>query len=126
MPIFTTLSRRSFFAAAGAAALAPSLRAQQNTPPDYVPRDWSGQVPVRYPDPDVIALDNRFRRYIIGNTIYSNCTSGINVEGTSGNYVVENNIAVDNAKVRYRVVREVRYPPWYGWRYWWRPTPPKF
>ncbi|HTZ44847.1 MAG TPA: PKD domain-containing protein [Jatrophihabitans sp.] len=34
---------------------------------------------------------------LIGNTIYHNCTSGINVEGTSGNYLVENNIAVDNA-----------------------------
>jgi parallel beta-helix repeat protein len=34
---------------------------------------------------------------LIGNTIYHNCTSGINVEGTSGNYVVKNNIAVDNA-----------------------------
>jgi parallel beta-helix repeat protein len=34
---------------------------------------------------------------VIGNTVYRNCTTGINVEGTSGNYVVENNIAVDNA-----------------------------
>ncbi|HET7386462.1 MAG TPA: right-handed parallel beta-helix repeat-containing protein [Nocardioidaceae bacterium] len=34
---------------------------------------------------------------LIGNTIFHNCTSGINVEGTSGNYVVENNVAVDNA-----------------------------
>ncbi|MGZ6768469.1 MAG: PKD domain-containing protein, partial [Nocardioidaceae bacterium] len=34
---------------------------------------------------------------LIGNTVYHNCTSGINVEGTSGNYTVENNIAVDNA-----------------------------
>ncbi len=34
---------------------------------------------------------------IIGNTVYRNCTDGINVEGTSGNYTVENNIAVDNA-----------------------------
>ena len=34
---------------------------------------------------------------LIGNTIYHNCTSGINVEGTSGNYLVKNNIAVDNA-----------------------------
>ncbi|MER7004890.1 right-handed parallel beta-helix repeat-containing protein [Dactylosporangium sp. NPDC000555] len=34
---------------------------------------------------------------LIGNTVYHNCTSGINVEGTSGNYVVVNNIAVDNA-----------------------------
>jgi hypothetical protein len=35
-------------------------------------------------------------RAIIGNTIYRNCTTG-NVEGTSGNYVVENNGSVDNA-----------------------------
>ncbi|HEY3003487.1 MAG TPA: right-handed parallel beta-helix repeat-containing protein [Kribbellaceae bacterium] len=34
---------------------------------------------------------------MIGNTVYGNCTTGLNVEGTSGNYVVENNIAVDNA-----------------------------
>lgn len=34
---------------------------------------------------------------IIGNTVFHNCTSGINVEGTSSNYVVENNVAVDNA-----------------------------
>ena len=34
---------------------------------------------------------------VIGNTVYHNCTTGINVGGTSGNYVVENNIAVDNA-----------------------------
>jgi Right handed beta helix region len=34
---------------------------------------------------------------LIGNTVYRNCTSGINVEGTSGNYQVVNNVAVDNA-----------------------------
>ena len=34
---------------------------------------------------------------LIGNTVYHNCTSGINVEGTSGSYTVEDNIAVDNA-----------------------------
>ncbi|HEY6793149.1 MAG TPA: right-handed parallel beta-helix repeat-containing protein [Kineosporiaceae bacterium] len=34
---------------------------------------------------------------IIGNTVYHNCTTGINVEGTSGTYLVVNNIAVDNA-----------------------------
>ncbi|HEU4421119.1 MAG TPA: right-handed parallel beta-helix repeat-containing protein [Pilimelia sp.] len=34
---------------------------------------------------------------LIGNTVYRNCTSGINVEGTSGNYIVKNNISVDNA-----------------------------
>jgi parallel beta-helix repeat protein len=34
---------------------------------------------------------------LIGNTVYRNCTAGINVEGTSSNYVVKNNVAVDNA-----------------------------
>ena len=29
--------------------------------------------------------------------------------------------AVDGAKVRWRVVREVRYPVWWSWRCWWRP-----
>ncbi|HUQ93244.1 MAG TPA: SMP-30/gluconolactonase/LRE family protein [Bryobacteraceae bacterium] len=31
-------------------------------------RDWSGNVPVRYPEPDVVALDKRFEKYKIGNT----------------------------------------------------------
>ncbi len=34
---------------------------------------------------------------MIGNTVYRNCTTGLNIEGTSGNYQVINNIAVDNA-----------------------------
>jgi PKD repeat protein len=34
---------------------------------------------------------------LIGNTVFHNCTDGINVEGTSGNYTVVNNVAVDNA-----------------------------
>ena len=33
----------------------------------------------------------------VGNTVYHNCTTGINVEGASASYVVENNVAVDNA-----------------------------
>ena len=31
--------------------------------------------------------------------------------------------AIGDAKLRYRVVREVRYPLWWGWRYYWRPVP---
>jgi hypothetical protein len=34
---------------------------------------------------------------MISNTVYHNCASGLNVEGTSGNYQVVNNVAVDNA-----------------------------
>lgn len=80
-----TFDRRSFFAAAVpgvvvASALAQAAPQQQaQTPqisPDPVPRDWTGQVPVRYPDPDIIALDNRFRRYIIGNTVIKRLHTG--------------------------------------------------
>jgi len=60
--------RRFFLTAAiGAAAALPSF-AQQPAPATAAPRDWSGQAPVRYPDPDLVAVDNRFRKYIIGNT----------------------------------------------------------
>ncbi len=31
--------------------------------------------------------------------------------------------AIDGASVKWRVVREVRYPAWWGWYYWWRPQP---
>ena len=31
--------------------------------------------------------------------------------------------AINDAKVKYRIVRNVRYPDWWGWRYWWRPRP---
>jgi gluconolactonase len=68
------MDRRTFLTATlGGLALAPSLAAQ--TPatqapvsPVPAPRDWSGQTPLQYPDPDIVALDNRFRRYIVGNT----------------------------------------------------------
>jgi gluconolactonase len=53
-------SRRTFVVAAGSAFAAALARAQQ--------RDWSGQSPVRYPDPDVVSLDERFDRYRVGNT----------------------------------------------------------
>ncbi|MFO0852066.1 MAG: MG2 domain-containing protein [Gemmataceae bacterium] len=42
----------------------------------------------------------------------------------SGKATAYTGAAVGGAKVRYRVVREVRYPPWFGEYYWWRmPTP---
>ena len=31
-------------------------------------RDWSGENPVRYPDPDVLSLDPRFNKYRLGNS----------------------------------------------------------
>jgi len=32
--------------------------------------------------------------------------------------------AIDGAKVRWRVVRQVRFPRWWDRAYWWRPMPP--
>ncbi len=57
------LPRRSFLAAAagaiGVAAAATSALAR-----DYGP----GAEPVRYPDPDIVTLDPRFKKYALGNT----------------------------------------------------------
>src|SRR5262245_29022863 len=65
------LDRRGFLALAlgGVAASARVAgQGQERVSPVPTPRDWSGNAPVHYPDPDIIALDNRFRRYIVGNT----------------------------------------------------------
>jgi gluconolactonase len=66
-------SRRAFLTAAfGAAALARPGSAQTPAPPQVspvpTPRDYSRLEPLPYPDPDIVALDPRFRRYIIFNT----------------------------------------------------------
>jgi gluconolactonase len=59
----------------GGGLAAASVNAQQ-TPgqkpqisPVPTPRDWSRQDPLQYPDPDIVALDPRFRRYIVNNTV---------------------------------------------------------
>src|SRR6204780_413496 len=67
----TRNSRRAFLGAAlGGMALVPGLSQQvpPQVPPAPEPRDWSGLQPIQYPDPDIVALDNRFHRYIVGNT----------------------------------------------------------
>lgn len=58
-----SFSRRRFLGAAG--TLAAGVLAQPALASD---RDWSGQRPVRYPDPDIISLDPRFGKYKLGNT----------------------------------------------------------
>lgn len=82
-------NRRSFLAALGSAAFAA---AQTPAPPPInptpAPRDWSGQQPIQYPDPDIVALDNRFRRYIIGNTSIRRLHTGTHwAEGPAWNGV---------------------------------------
>ena len=71
----TATNRRAFLHTTLAAAIAAPVSAlaqqQPSGPlpiPPPQPRDWSGREPVRYPDPDVVALDARFRRYMVGNT----------------------------------------------------------
>ncbi len=60
--------RRAFLSAfLGAAALAPAALAQAVNPVP-APRDWSGNTPLQYPEPDVLSLDKRFDKYVIGNT----------------------------------------------------------
>lgn len=61
-----SIDRRSFLTAV---ALAPAALAQTQ-------RDWSGREPIRYADPDVIALDKRFQKYMISNTIIQRLWTG--------------------------------------------------
>jgi gluconolactonase len=97
--------RRTFLTTAlGAAAAIPTL-AQQQVSPTATPRDWSGQTPVQYPDPDIIALDNRFRKYIIGNTTMKRRYTGtLWAEGTAwngvGRYLVWSDIP-NNVQMRW-------------------------
>ena len=65
------MDRRAFLAATiGSATVQAVARAQapQQISPVPTPRDWSRLEPIAYPDPDIIALDPRFRPYIVGNT----------------------------------------------------------
>jgi len=77
------LDRRAFLTttvAAAAGAVMSPLRAAD--------RDWSGNNPVRYPDPDLLVLDQRFAKYKLGNTpiqrLYTGC---LWAEGTVWNGV---------------------------------------
>jgi len=86
-------NRRSFLTATVAgAALAATGRAAQ--------RDWSGQNPVRYPDPDIVILDKRFAKYRTGNTpIQRLHTGSLWAEGPAwngaGRYLVWSDIPND-------------------------------
>src|ERR1700739_3286304 len=80
--------RRSFLRTAfGAAALSRVASAQQVSSAP-TPRSWSGDQLVQYPDPDVVALDNRFRRYMVGNTVIQRLYTGtLWAEGVAWNGV---------------------------------------
>ena len=69
------MNRRSFLTAALASVALAPLRAQPQrgaapaaSLPPAATRDWSGQTPVRYPDPDIVSLDPKFRRLLVSNS----------------------------------------------------------
>ena len=89
-----TASRRAFLTSLTAAAAGPLLA-----------RDWTGQVPERYPDPDVIAIEPEFSKYIQGNSPIRRLHTGMLwAEGPawngSGNYLVWSDIP-NNTQMRY-------------------------
>jgi gluconolactonase len=96
-------NRRAFLT-----TLAAATAAAQTPPPvspTPTPRDWSGQQPVQYPDPDILALDNRFRRYMIGNTVIRRLYTGtLWAEGPAwngvGRYMVWSDIP-NNVQMRW-------------------------
>ncbi len=71
-------NRRSFLMAAASGIAAANVRAQSQQPVSAVPtaRSWAAGETVHYPDPDIIALDNRFRKYIINNTAMKRLHTG--------------------------------------------------
>ena len=74
LPTITPTKRRQFLTgiAAGAAAAIGSrnllAQDQEQAGRPAVQRDWTGTIPTRYPDPDIISLDPAFNKYKLGNT----------------------------------------------------------
>jgi gluconolactonase len=60
------MHRRSFLTAAAAV---PAVLAQTQ-------RDWTGRQPISYTDPDVIAIDKRFSKYMINNAAIERLWTG--------------------------------------------------
>ena len=83
------MKRRTFLSAAMAStAVLPMLASAQTALPPAEPRDWAGATPLRYPDPDLIALDRSFQRYILFNTpIRRHHTGTLWAEGPAWNGV---------------------------------------
>ncbi|HEY7389639.1 MAG TPA: SMP-30/gluconolactonase/LRE family protein [Bryobacteraceae bacterium] len=101
----TRWNRRAFLAASLAGAALPRANAQ-NVPALSTPtaRDWSKQEPLQYPDPDIIAFDNRFRRYILNSPIKRLYTGTLWAEGIAwsgnGRYIVWSDIP-NNVQMRW-------------------------
>jgi len=96
------MKRRSFLQSGMALTAAlPMVLSAQTPITEYKPRDWSGNTPLRYPDPDLIALEPRFQRYILFNTpIQRHYTGTLWAEGPAwsgvGRYLVWSDIPNDS------------------------------
>jgi gluconolactonase len=66
----TTLGRRAFMAGVAAAASVTAAFGQERNYGQNAP-------PVRYPDPDIVVLDQRFARYKLGNTSIQRLHTGM-------------------------------------------------
>jgi gluconolactonase len=101
-------NRRAFLTSSLGLAAAGFARAQapqqQQISPTPAPRDWSRENPLHYPDPDILALDNRFRRYIINSQIKRLHTGMLWAEGPAwngvGRYLVWSDIP-NNVQMRW-------------------------
>src|SRR5438876_8645635 len=94
-----TLNRRTLLTAA--AATAGAIFAPNGLAND---RDWTGTMPIRYPDPDIVVLDKRFNKYKIGNSAIQRLHTGtLWAEGTAwnaaGRYLVWSDIP-NNVQMR--------------------------
>jgi len=99
------MKRRTFLTASLATSLFPRLSLGQPELPPYQPRDWSGANPLPYPDPDIIALEPRFRPYVLFNTpIQRHYTGTLWAEGPAwngaGRYLVWSDIP-NNRQLRW-------------------------
>jgi gluconolactonase len=112
-----TVERRKLMGALAGAAMLPfvprSLLAQPGSllpsldeiSPLATERDWSGNTPLRYPDPDIIALDSRFRSLVQFNSPIERLYTGtLWAEGPAwngvGKYLVWSDIP-NNAQMRW-------------------------
>ena len=86
------IDRRSFLALSAVAAGAALARRGS-----AAERDWTGEQPVRYPDPAMVVLDKRFGKYKLGNTAIQRLWTGaLWAEGcawnSGGHYLVWSDI----------------------------------
>lgn len=97
-------SRRGFLSAALATA-AVSRAVAQGQGATAAPRDYGRAEPIAYPDPDVVALDPRFRRYVVFNAAIKRLHIGTSwAEGPAwngvGRYLVWSDIP-NNVQMRW-------------------------